>query len=581
MVRSSAADRPSSGTRALGVLGAAALLCVTLTTTADAASHPKPKLTQRLTTDNFAVAMSEDGDVLVVGDVEADEVRVYERKGQQFHETAVIPSPESPSERATRESRDATVWFGASVAISGDRLLVGAPFGCFAYVFERKGAQWVPTARLEGNRTRDPERRDNFGAAVDLVEDVAVVSATNESPGPDTDRIGAVYAFELNGGPQSRPDPTPLGTGVGVVNFVSGSVEPHRAATQTTLDGVADQVDDELREHGIPPIARVATNPLNREPYAFQDPYCPGRHPEAPELDSGWSLVAKFYAPGGQERTAGTTSTVGQESTGYVPCFRQRRLTTDVAGCAIPGTQENAQYELSPEVRNHYGSRVALEGDLALITAPWEGDAVDEEGYEIERGVVYVHERRADGSFTGATEVPGVTHSQGVGYPGSNKLDFAADEHRIVVSRLATDYSGIRSRDTVAIYHRAPLAQDDDDGDLEDDSDSVDVASTWERVGVLEWPNEELHYILAFGRSPQIQGDHLFVGSRLAGPEVSSGAVHVFDVSNPTTMTEVTRIQPDCGKDWGYDRCDFSSSTALGHRWLAVGTIFGFYIYKQ
>ena len=84
--------------------------------------------------------------------------------------------------------------FGASVALDGGLLLVGAPGvdpAGAAYVFRLQGGQWVQEQKLIGS---EAQPGDAFGASVALDGEVLVVGA----PGP-TDggtQSGSVYLFE-------------------------------------------------------------------------------------------------------------------------------------------------------------------------------------------------------------------------------------------------------------------------------------------------------------------------------------------------------------------------------------------------
>ncbi|MCP3917428.1 MAG: hypothetical protein GY711_17925 [bacterium] len=93
---------------------------------------------------------------------------------------------------------------GRTVAIEGDRMLVGSPNeapGGAAYVFERQGADWVETARLQP-AVIDPLAR--FGFAVHLRGD----GAPNQ-----TSSAGAVHIFEASdsGAWAEHPPITPSG----------------------------------------------------------------------------------------------------------------------------------------------------------------------------------------------------------------------------------------------------------------------------------------------------------------------------------------------------------------------------------
>ncbi len=93
--------------------------------------------------------------------------------------------------------------FGISVGLSGDTAIVGAPRDMYqgilgrgaAYVFVRSGAVWTQQARLLAT---DGAEEDNFGLAVALSGDRAVVGARLEESGL-LDNSGAAYVFERSG----------------------------------------------------------------------------------------------------------------------------------------------------------------------------------------------------------------------------------------------------------------------------------------------------------------------------------------------------------------------------------------------
>ncbi len=88
--------------------------------------------------------------------------------------------------------------FGQSVAIEGDRVVVGAPnfdlegsdFG-FAYVFRRVGDNWVEEQKLVSSGSADD---DSFGASVAISGDWIAVGAPGQA-----DYFGRVVVFRWNG----------------------------------------------------------------------------------------------------------------------------------------------------------------------------------------------------------------------------------------------------------------------------------------------------------------------------------------------------------------------------------------------
>jgi hypothetical protein len=90
-------------------------------------------------------------------------------------------------------------FFGYSVAVSGDTIVVGASSGGHdhtgeAHVFVRNGTTWSQQAVLTGSPA---ETGSQFGFKVAVSGDTAVVTAIVESGAPD--HAGAVYVFVRNG----------------------------------------------------------------------------------------------------------------------------------------------------------------------------------------------------------------------------------------------------------------------------------------------------------------------------------------------------------------------------------------------
>lgn len=147
----------------------------------------------------FGWSVAIDGNVMAVGawneDIAGDQfgaVYVYERVGGAWIQNAkLVPLSGDDQER-----------FGHSVAVSGSRIAVGAPFisdvddnerATPAYVFERNGSNWIGTRLLPADDPRDSW----FGYSIALSGDVVVVGAPGDKKrGLGT---GAAYVFENNG----------------------------------------------------------------------------------------------------------------------------------------------------------------------------------------------------------------------------------------------------------------------------------------------------------------------------------------------------------------------------------------------
>jgi len=94
--------------------------------------------------------------------------------------------------------------FGASVSISGDYAIVGAQLhdaggidkAGAAYIFKRSGNNWTQEAKLTAD---DGSEGDEFGEAVSISGDYAVVGAHQADASDGTKDAGAAYVFKRQG----------------------------------------------------------------------------------------------------------------------------------------------------------------------------------------------------------------------------------------------------------------------------------------------------------------------------------------------------------------------------------------------
>ena len=145
--------------------------------------------------DQFGLAVAVQGNIAVVGAPNeasagfgTGAAYVFEKTttGWQLHQKLVAHDP-SPSS-----------FFGTSVAIDGDRIVVGAygdpnvDVGAgAAYVFVRAGTQWTPEAKLIGSEN---SAFDSFGISVAIKGDRIVCGAFGNSDFNQTE-VGSAYVF--------------------------------------------------------------------------------------------------------------------------------------------------------------------------------------------------------------------------------------------------------------------------------------------------------------------------------------------------------------------------------------------------
>ena len=178
---------------------------------------PEPEITapDARRGDQFGFSASVDGDWLAVGAPFADSDRaastgaVYLFHRQNGHWDR---GPKLTASDAARGDR-----FGLALALSGDTLLVGAPFDSdtgslsgSVYVFRLEGGTWSQRQKLAAS---DGRPFDNFGFSVSLDGGTAIVGAPFHDRGNTAGNSGAAYIFELGGTVWSQRARLELGDG--------------------------------------------------------------------------------------------------------------------------------------------------------------------------------------------------------------------------------------------------------------------------------------------------------------------------------------------------------------------------------
>jgi hypothetical protein len=146
---------------------------------------------------HFGAAVAIDGNTAVIGvplnylESNAGAVYVFVRTGSTWSQQAKLTA--SPAAASSQ--------FGSAVAISGDTLVVGAPYAPAgglktgaAYVFVRTGETWSQESRLAPT---DAIGNDQFGAAVAVDGDTLAIGAIGT--GLDSYNEGAVYVYARSG----------------------------------------------------------------------------------------------------------------------------------------------------------------------------------------------------------------------------------------------------------------------------------------------------------------------------------------------------------------------------------------------
>jgi len=191
--------------------------------------------------DWFGGSVSIDGDYVIVGASYDDDngnmsgsAYVFKRSGTAWTEQAKL----LPSDGAAGD------WFGGSVSIDGDYVIVGASYdddngnmSGSAYVFKRSGTAWTQQAKLLPS---DGAAEEHFGISVSISGDYAIVGAIwNDDNG---NASGSAYVFKKdNGGNQ------PILSNEHPVNISLEVERPPTELSATVEDPDGDVMDVHIR----------------------------------------------------------------------------------------------------------------------------------------------------------------------------------------------------------------------------------------------------------------------------------------------------------------------------------------------
>jgi hypothetical protein len=158
------------------------------------------------TGDNFGHSVAISGDTIVIGSYQDNcffgedcgSVHVY----VQNADTGIYEH----KAKLTAEQESAYHYFGYSVSVSGDTILVGnyrydpagVSDGGMAYIFEKPLSGWSNMHETAILTSVDTESFDNFGISVAIDGDIAVVGNSRKSC-TNGDNCGAVYIFQKTG----------------------------------------------------------------------------------------------------------------------------------------------------------------------------------------------------------------------------------------------------------------------------------------------------------------------------------------------------------------------------------------------
>ena len=387
--------------------------------------------------------------------------------------------------------------FGASVAISGNRVVVGALLegngannAGAAYVYDLGSATpTVPAATLDNP---DPSQEDYFGASVAVSGSRVVVGTPGDYDDTGGPAAGVAYVYDLGSGTPTLPvttlhSPSPSSyNGFGISVAVSGE---HVVVGEYVSDpGVNDVGAARVFDLGSTTPAIPVLTLHNPSPAEYAD-------------------FGHAVAVAGNRVVVGQVSPVSDDDG---PTDAGSAYLYHLGG-ATPMVPVAKLKNPTPPTDDEFGLSVAVSGNLVVV-----GALADDTG-AVNAGAACVFDM---GSATPTVPVA-VLHSPNptaYGYFGGS---VAVSGNRVAVGAFADD-TGAMNAGAVHIY---------------------DLGSAAPTVPVITLPNPNPSSYDYFGRSVALSGDRLVVGAIYAA---GVGAAYVYDLGSASpTMPVATLHKPN------------------------------------
>ena len=501
--------------------------------------------------DQFGSSVAINGDTAVVGAV----FKYVDSKPEQGSAYVFVRSGMTWSEQQKLTASDGAAddFFGASVAISGNTVVVGA-FSDSAYVFVRSGSTWSEQQIL----TASDGTRADFGSEVAISGETIVVGAPGDYNGADFIQ-GSAYVFARSGTIWHQQQKLKAaGDGWTVAHFgCSVAISGETIVVGASFDEVGDD---------SPGAAYVFVRNgiwIQQQKLVATDGEHGDYFGDSVAISEGTVVVGA--------RLAGVGSSVHQGSA-YIfvrsgTTWSQQRKLTASDGAADDG----------------FGTSVAISGNMVVVGA-WDGDI-----FHMDQGSAYVFVR----SGTSWNQEQKLIASDGEGGDGFGRAVAISSDIVMVGASLDDADSGFINVGSVYIFatwtQRNKLtaldgAADDRFGSsVAISGDTVVVgaphddigthtdqgsAYVFERIGFF-WTKYKLFASDGtagdkFGNSVAISADTVVVGAQLDNSQRGSAYVFVRSGSTWIQQTKLTASRGEAGDLFG-------SSVAISEHTVVVG----------
>lgn len=528
---------------------------------------------------------------------------VFVRSGTTWSQQAYL----KPATVGTTQGSDG---FGNSVAISGDTVVVGAPFedssttginyaldesamdAGAAYVFVRSGTTWSQQAFLKPDAIGTTQAGDQFGKSVSVSGDTIVVGAPKEDssttgtasmPNEGATDAGAAYVFVRSGtawSQQAYLRPSTVGTTQAGDNFgnavaVSGDTVVVGAPFEDSSTTGINKTPDEASFSAGAAYVFVRSGTIWSQ-QVYLKPSMVGTTQADDQFGTSVALAGETVvigAPGESSSTTGINSSPDEASINAGAAYvfvRGGTIWSQQAylkAAAVGTTQTN----------DKFGTSVALSGDTVVVGAPFE-----------------------DSSTTGINSTPNENASgAGAAYVFVRSGTIWSQQAYVKPAAFGTTQAFDRLGQSVAVSGDTVVI-----GAVQEDSSTTDIngtpneggpdagaayvfvrnGTTWAQQAFVKPAAESLGYAASndqFGVSIAISGDTVVVGASWEDSSTTrinstpdegapaSGAAYVF-VRNGATWSQQAYLKPAAVGTFQELDC-FGTSVAISGDTIVVG----------
>lgn len=411
-----------SGAVGIGTTTPNASAALDITSTNKGLLLPRVNSTQRLAINTPATG-------LIVFDT--DKKLLYFYDGTKWVPLVPGDPAQTAQETQTTEAVYSGQYFAAAVGISGDYAIVGSPNDDApvtnqgsAYIYFRSNGQWTQQAKLTAT---DGAFEDNFGEAVDISGEYAIVGAPQNDDGGHANR-GAAYVFRRSGTNWAQ-----------VAKISSGFVSANQRF------GSAVSIDGDYVAIGAPHFTSIGSQTFSQcgrvevfmragAAWNFQNAVVPIQQSNAhaghsvalsnnlmivgvPDEDISTQLnagAAYIYVRSGtnwlfEHRLTPTAYTANNQFFGTAVDINNGVAIVGMTRLSEPGRfmiyrrvfqgiftwdQESISIPLNLDAQSQLGTAVAIEGDYAIV-----GDPRLTVGINTDQGATFVWKRGTNGAW--------------------------------------------------------------------------------------------------------------------------------------------------------------------------------------